>query len=197
MPSSRDDAFALLERSRQAAGQIRTPFGLNDHFLPNSVAYKAAAAGLFAYDPPYERKNMAAADRHASKVPEVTVVFWIMKIAATTLVRPPGHNHDDSELGLSRWDSDLLFRAGNIGRFANCGEKLSPGALLGHDCRIHHRRNDDGRLSNHSLGVGYAGGSSILFVCLMAVLEPGIGHSAPSPWRRSPHRKLKRSIGPP
>src|ERR1700688_2883311 len=32
-----------------------------------------------------EEGNMIAAERPASKVPEVTLVFWILKIAATTL----------------------------------------------------------------------------------------------------------------
>ena len=40
---------------------------------------------------------MTAAGYSASKVPEVTLVFWIMKIAATTLGRDRRrHCHDDA-----------------------------------------------------------------------------------------------------
>ncbi len=171
MPSSRDDAFALLERSRQAAGQIRTPFGLNDHFLPNSVAYKAAAAGLFAYDPPYERKNMAAADRHASKVPEVTVVFWIMKIAATTL----GETAGDTITMTLNWGylvgtAIFFFVLVILVASQIAAKNFHPALYWATIVASTTAGTTMADFADRSLGVGYAGGSSILFVCLMAVL---------------------------
>ena len=114
---------------------------------------------------------MAAADHHASrKVPEVTVVFWIMKIAATTLGETAGDTVTmTSELGLSRWDSDLLFRAGNWSL-----RKLRRKAFTRHSIgpRLSHPPPQVRRWP--TLPTGHWGSAtlaaSILFVCLMVVL---------------------------
>jgi uncharacterized membrane-anchored protein len=72
---------------------------------------------------------MTRADQYLSKVPEVTLGFWIIKIAATTL----GETGGDSVTMTLNW--------GYLADFAD-----------------------------RSLGIGYAGGSSLLFACLMVVL---------------------------
>ena len=52
-----------------------------------------------------------AVERYAAKVPEVTLVFWIIKIAATTLGRDRRrHRDDDAELGLSRRHGAVSLR---------------------------------------------------------------------------------------
>ena len=92
-------------------------------------------------------KMTDARERAASKVPEVTLVFWIIKIAATTL----GETGGDTVTMTLNWGYlvgtalflSLLLVAGHpSGR----GEEVSSVAVLGDDCRLHDRRHHHGRL---------------------------------------------------
>ncbi len=114
---------------------------------------------------------MAAAQQPASKVPEVTLVFWIMKIAATTLGETGGDTVSMT-LGLGYLIGTAIFFsllvilvvvqiAANKFRpvlyWATIVASTTAGTVLAD-------------FADRSLGIGYAGGSSILLVCLMLVL---------------------------
>ena len=78
-----------------------------------------------------------------SKVPQVTLIFWIIKIAATTL----GETGGDSVTMTLHWGylaAALPFGVCSVSRVTNCREKISPGPLLGDNRRVDHVRHDDG-----------------------------------------------------
>ncbi|HEX3936472.1 MAG TPA: hypothetical protein VHX43_03125 [Xanthobacteraceae bacterium] len=107
----------------------------------------------------------------ASKVPEVTLVFWIIKIAATTL----GETGGDTVTMTLNWGYLLgtalflsllvVFVILQIAAkkfhpflyWATIVASTTAGTTMADFC-------------DRSLGIGYAGGSSLLFVCLMATL---------------------------
>jgi uncharacterized membrane-anchored protein len=107
----------------------------------------------------------------ASKVPEVTLVFWVIKIAATTL----GETAGDTVTMTLNWGylaGSILFiallivlvvwqiAAKRFHRFlywAAIVASTTAGTTIAD-------------FADRSLGIGYAGGSSLLFVCLMATL---------------------------
>src|SRR6202042_3610408 len=112
-----------------------------------------------------------AVARTASKVPEVTLVFWIIKIAATTLGETGG---------------DTVTMTMNWGYLAGTALFLTLLVVLV-ACQIAAKKfhrylywativasttagTTMADFADRSLGIGYAGGSSILFVCLMATL---------------------------
>src|SRR5580698_3786041 len=110
-------------------------------------------------------------ERTASKVPEVTLVFWIIKVAATTLGETGG---------------DTVTMTLDWGYLA--GTALFLGALVG--LVIVQIRAREFRpwlywativasttfgttmadFADRSLGIGYTGGASLLFACLTGVL---------------------------
>jgi uncharacterized membrane-anchored protein len=107
----------------------------------------------------------------ASKVPEVTLVFWIIKIAATTL----GETGGDTVTMTLNWGYLLgtalflsllvVFVILQIAAkkfhpflyWATIVASTTAGTTMADFC-------------DRSLGIGYAGGSSLLFICLMATL---------------------------
>jgi uncharacterized membrane-anchored protein len=110
-------------------------------------------------------------ERAASKVPEVTLVFWIIKIAATTL----GETGGDTVTMTLNWGylvGTALFLSLLLvlvilqiaaKRFhlwlywATIVASTTAGTTMAD-------------FADRSLGIGYAGGSSLLFACLMATL---------------------------
>jgi uncharacterized membrane-anchored protein len=106
-----------------------------------------------------------------TKVPEVTLVFWIIKIAATTL----GETGGDTVTMTLNWGylvgtaiffSVLVVLVGMqiaAGKFhpflywATIIASTTAGTTMAD-------------FADRSLGIGYTGGSSILFLCLMGVL---------------------------
>jgi uncharacterized membrane-anchored protein len=114
---------------------------------------------------------MSAAEQPASKVPEVTLIFWIMKIAATTLGETGGDTVTMT-LSLGYLVGTLIFfsllvilvvlqiaakKFHPVLYWATIVASTTAGTVLAD-------------FADRSLGVGYAGGSSILLVCLMIVL---------------------------
>src|SRR3954464_6137543 len=106
-----------------------------------------------------------------SKVPEVTLVFWIIKIAATTLGETGG---------------DTVTMTMNWGYLAGCALFLAALVILV-ICQIAAKRfhpllywativasttfgTTMADFADRSLGIGYTGGTSLLFACLMTVL---------------------------
>ena len=111
------------------------------------------------------------ADRFASKVPEVTLVFWIIKIAATTL----GETGGDTVTMTLNWGYLLgtaiffsLLVALVIWQIA--ADKFHPFLYWATIVASTTAGTTMADFADRSLGIGYAGGSSLLFVCLMAVL---------------------------
>jgi uncharacterized membrane-anchored protein len=112
-----------------------------------------------------------AIERTASKIPEVTLVFWIIKIAATTL----GETGGDTVTMTLNWG----YLVGTAIFFS-----LLVGLVI---CQIAAKKfyrflywativasttagTTMADFADRSLGIGYAGGSTILFVCLMVIL---------------------------
>ena len=112
-----------------------------------------------------------AAEHRMSKVPEVTLVFWIIKIAATTL----GETGGDTVTMTLDWGYlagtaiflSLLVALILIQIAAREFHPLLYWATIIASTTAGTTMAD---FADRSLGIGYAGGSSILFVCLMGVL---------------------------
>jgi len=119
-----------------------------------------------------QRENMNQTVEHAlSKVPEVTLMFWVIKIAATTLGETGGDAVSMS-MNLGYLLGTLIFAAIffvmvavqiKVDRFnpwlywATIIATTTVGTTLAD-------------FADRSLGIGYAGGASLLFALLMASL---------------------------
>ena len=111
------------------------------------------------------------AERTLSKVPEVTLIFWIMKIAATTLGETGGDAVSMS-MNLGYLAATAIFAA--IFLVAVLVQIKAKGfhpllywATIIATTTVGTTLAD---FADRSLGIGYAGGSSLLFVLLMASL---------------------------
>jgi uncharacterized membrane-anchored protein len=106
-----------------------------------------------------------------SKVPEVTLVFWIIKIAATTL----GETGGDSVTMTLDWGyltgTAIFLPLLIVLVIAQISQKkfhpLLYWATIIASTTFGTTMAD---FADRSLGIGYTGGSTLLFVCLMAVL---------------------------
>jgi uncharacterized membrane-anchored protein len=112
-----------------------------------------------------------AVERAASKVPEVTLVFWIIKIAATTL----GETGGDTVTMTLNWGylaGTALFLSLLVVLviLQIAAKKFHPFLYWATIIASTTAGTTMADFADRSLGVGYAGGSSILFVCLMATL---------------------------
>src|SRR6201989_232904 len=106
-----------------------------------------------------------------SKVPEVTLTFWIIKIAATTL----GETGGDTVTMTLNWGylvGTVIFLSllvvlvvGQI-----IAKKFHPFLYWATIIASTTFGTTMADFADRSLGIGYTGGSSLLFVCLMAVL---------------------------
>jgi uncharacterized membrane-anchored protein len=110
-------------------------------------------------------------ERTASKVPEVTLGFWIIKIAATTL----GETGGDTVTMTLNWGYLLgtalflsLLVVFVILQIA--AKKFHPYLYWATIVASTTAGTTMADFADRSLGIGYAGGSSLLFVCLMATL---------------------------
>jgi uncharacterized membrane-anchored protein len=114
---------------------------------------------------------MTDAARTESKVPEVTLIFWIIKIAATTL----GETGGDTVTMTLNWgylDGTALFLALLV-VLVICqiaAKKFHPFLYWATIVASTTAGTTMADFADRSLGIGYAGGSSLLFVCLMATL---------------------------
>jgi uncharacterized membrane-anchored protein len=112
-----------------------------------------------------------AIERTLSKVPEVTLIFWIIKIAATTLGETGGDAVSMS-MNLGYLVATAIFAA--IFLVAVVAQIKAKGfhpflywATIIATTTVGTTLAD---FADRSLGIGYAGGSSLLFVLLMASL---------------------------
>jgi uncharacterized membrane-anchored protein len=112
-----------------------------------------------------------AVARYASKVPEVTLVFWVIKIAATTL----GETGGDTVTMTLNWGYLLgtalflsLLVVFVILQIA--AKTFHPYLYWATIVASTTAGTTMADFADRSLGIGYAGGSTLLFVCLMATL---------------------------
>ncbi len=106
-----------------------------------------------------------------SKVPEVTLVFWVIKIAATTL----GETGGDSVTMTLNWGylaGTALFLGVLIVLVIAqiLAKKFHPLLYWATIVASTTFGTTMADFADRSLGIGYTGGSSLLFICLMAVL---------------------------
>ncbi len=112
-----------------------------------------------------------AAPAALSKVPEVTLTFWLIKIAATTL----GETGGDSVTMTLHWgylDGTALFLALLVMLVVlqTVARKFHPFLYWATIVASTTFGTTMADFADRSLGIGYAGGSSILLGCLLAVL---------------------------
>lgn len=116
--------------------------------------------------------NLTTDQRAAlTKVPEVTLVFWVIKIAATTL----GETGGDSVTMTLNWGYlvgtaiflSLLVVLVAVQIMAKRFHPFLYWATIVASTTFGTTMAD---FADRSLGIGYTGGSSLLFCCLMAVL---------------------------
>ena len=113
----------------------------------------------------------SAVERYASKVPEVTLVFWIIKIAATTL----GETGGDTVTMTLNWG----YLVGTAIFFTLLvvlviwqimADKFHPYLYWATIVASTTAGTTMADFADRSLGIGYAGGASLLFVCVVTVL---------------------------
>ncbi|HEX3939531.1 MAG TPA: hypothetical protein VHX43_18670 [Xanthobacteraceae bacterium] len=112
-----------------------------------------------------------SASRPASKVPEVTLVFWVIKIAATTL----GETGGDTVTMTLGWGyllgTALFLSLLVVFIFLQiAARKFHPLLYWATIIASTTAGTTMADFADRSLGIGYASGSSLLFVCLMATL---------------------------
>jgi uncharacterized membrane-anchored protein len=117
------------------------------------------------------RSMNKTADVTLSKVPEVTLTFWLIKIAATTL----GETGGDSVTMTLHWgylDGTFLFLAALVGLVVlqTVAKKFHPYIYWGTIIASTTFGTTMADFADRSLGIGYAGGSTILLFYLVAVL---------------------------
>jgi uncharacterized membrane-anchored protein len=110
-------------------------------------------------------------DAVASKVPAVTLVFWIIKIAATTL----GETGGDTVTMTLNWGylaGTALFLAALVVLVALqiAAKKFHPWLYWATIVASTTAGTTMADFADRSLGIGYAGGSTLLFVSLIVVL---------------------------
>jgi len=112
-----------------------------------------------------------APQQAASKVPEVTLVFWIIKIAATTL----GETGGDTVTMTLNWGylaGTVLF----LSLLVVCvmaqiaARKFHPLLYWATIIASTTAGTTMADFADRSLGIGYAGGSALLFACVIATL---------------------------
>ena len=110
-------------------------------------------------------------DETWSKVPEVTLAFWIIKIAATTL----GETGGDTVTMTLNWGylaGTALFLVALVVLVAAqiAAKKFHPLLYWATIVASTTFGTTMADFADRSLGIGYTGGSALLFLCLMAVL---------------------------
>jgi uncharacterized membrane-anchored protein len=110
-------------------------------------------------------------DERWSKVPEVTLGFWIIKIAATTL----GETGGDTVTMTLNWGylaGTALFLVALVVLVAAqiAAKKFHPLLYWATIVASTTFGTTMADFADRSLGIGYTGGSAVLFLCLMAVL---------------------------
>jgi uncharacterized membrane-anchored protein len=112
-----------------------------------------------------------ASEDYATKVPEVTLGFWIIKILATTLGETGGDTVTMTmDLGYLTGTAIFLLVLVALVVAQIVAKKFHPFLYWATIVASTTFGTTMADFATRSLGIGYTGGSSILFVCLMAVL---------------------------
>jgi uncharacterized membrane-anchored protein len=116
-------------------------------------------------------KMTSSLEKTATKVPEVTIVFWIIKIAATTL----GETGGDTVTMTLNWGylvgTAIFFTLLVVLVIWQISVKtFHPYLYWATIVASTTAGTTMADFADRSLGIGYAGGATLLFVCLMAVL---------------------------
>ncbi|MGB7700027.1 MAG: hypothetical protein WBL57_12030 [Methylovirgula sp.] len=106
-----------------------------------------------------------------SKVPEVTLVFWIIKIAATTL----GETGGDTVTMTLKWGylaGTALFLTALVVLVGTqiAAKRFNPWLYWATIVASTTAGTTMADFADRSLGIGYTGGATTLFLCLMATL---------------------------
>jgi uncharacterized membrane-anchored protein len=114
---------------------------------------------------------MMQTQQSLSKVPEVTLTFWVIKIAATTL----GETGGDSVTMTLNWGyltGTALFLGALVALVIAqiVAKQFHPFLYWATIIASTTFGTTMADFADRSLGIGYTGGSSLLFVCLMIVL---------------------------
>src|SRR5438270_13715401 len=114
---------------------------------------------------------MSSSDKFLTKVPEVTLVFWIIKIAATTL----GETGGDSVTMTLNWGYltgtvVLLLLLVVLAAMQIAAKKFHPFLYWATIAASTTAGTTMADFADRSLGIGYTGGSSLLLLCLLATL---------------------------
>jgi uncharacterized membrane-anchored protein len=110
-------------------------------------------------------------EHYASKVPEVTLGFWIIKILATTLGETGGDTVSMSmDLGYLTGTGIFLSALLVLVVIQIAAKKFHPFLYWSTIVASTTAGTTMADFATRSLGIGYTGGSLILFACLMAVL---------------------------
>jgi uncharacterized membrane-anchored protein len=96
-----------------------------------------------------------------TKVPEITLGFWIIKIFATTLGETGGDSHHDAQLGLSRRHRPLPSSLLITGHRASPAKRFHPVSLLGTIVASTTFGTTMADFADRSLGIGYTGGTAL------------------------------------
>jgi uncharacterized membrane-anchored protein len=110
-------------------------------------------------------------EHYASKVPAVTLGFWVIKILATTLGETGGDTVTMTwELGYLTGTAIFLSALLVLVAIQIAAKKFHPFLYWSTIVASTTAGTTMADFATRSLGVGYTGGSLILFACLMAVL---------------------------
>ena len=113
----------------------------------------------------------AVANHHATKVPAVTLGFWIIKILATTLGETGGDTFSMTmDLGYLVSSAIFLSALLLLVGIQIAAKKFHPFLYWAVIVASTTAGTTMADFATRSLGIGYTGGSTILFGCLMAVL---------------------------
>jgi uncharacterized membrane-anchored protein len=115
--------------------------------------------------------NDAARQHAASKVPEVTLVFWIIKIAATTLGETGGDTVTMT-IGWGYLAGTVLFLALLVALVIAqmLAQRFHPFLYWATIVASTTFGTTMADFADRSLGIGYTGGSTLLLACLLLVL---------------------------
>jgi uncharacterized membrane-anchored protein len=115
--------------------------------------------------------NSVGVDAHLSKIPAVTLTFWLIKIAATTL----GETGGDTVTMTLNWGylaGTALFSSVLVALVVVqiVAKKFHPYLYWTTIIASTTFGTTMADFADRSLGIGYTGGSSLLLLCLLAVL---------------------------
>src|SRR5580658_465758 len=107
----------------------------------------------------------------AAKVPEVTLTFWIIKILATTLGETGGDTVTMTmDLGYLTGTAIFLSALVVLVVLQIAAKRFHPALYWATIIASTTAGTTMADFADRSLGIGYTGGSSVLFLCVMAVL---------------------------